>query len=191
MGDSIASLIYLSILVLAIAGWFVGANRPSLGKTVQIALVWGLIFMGLIAVYGLWNDISGNFNSRQATVSDQEIRVPRSPDGHYYLTLDINEVPIEFLVDTGATDLVLTQEDARKVGIDIENLAFLGQALTANGTVKIARTRLDKIELGGFVDHRFLASVNGGQMNGSLLGMSYLGRYDRIEITGDALILHR
>ena len=119
------------------------------------------------------------------------ITVPRAADGHYYLTVHINDVPVDFLVDTGASDLVLTGRDARRVGLDVDGLVFAGQARTANGTVPIARTRLETVRIGHFEDRRVPASVNGGEMFGSLLGMSYLGRYTRIEITREGLILSR
>ncbi|MEM6308084.1 MAG: TIGR02281 family clan AA aspartic protease [Pseudomonadota bacterium] len=191
-GDTIASLIYLGILVLVLGSIFFAANRPSIRQSLQTLLVWGLIFLGLIAAYGLWEDVEGGFTrDTVAVVQEGSITVPRSRDGHFYLTATINNTPIEFLVDTGATDLVLTQSDAERVGIDVNSLAFLGTANTANGTVPIARTRLDKVQVGDFLDYRVSASVNGGDMRGSLLGMSYLGLYDRIEILQDQLVLHR
>ncbi|MGB0798461.1 MAG: retropepsin-like aspartic protease family protein [Planktomarina sp.] len=190
MGDSIASLIYLGILLVAISGWFITSSRQNIGQTLQMALIWGMIFMGAMAIYGLWNDISGAGSSKVVTTQDS-ITVPRSRDGHYYLTVEINGRDVEFLVDTGATDVVLTQEDAAKVGIDVDTLAFLGTAQTANGTVSTARTRLKHVVVGPFQDRYVLASVNGGEMFNSLLGMSYLSRFTRIEIASDALVLHR
>ncbi|MGV6838744.1 MAG: retropepsin-like aspartic protease family protein [Planktomarina sp.] len=192
MGDSIASLIYVSILLVSVASIFFASNRPSLGKSLQMLLAWGMIFMGMIAIYGLWGDISKNFTRNIAQTSDENtITTPRRSDGHFYLTLDVNGVPVEFMVDTGASDMVLTQADAARAKVDMEGLAYLGRANTANGQVKIARTRLDEVRLGPYVDRRVSASVNGGDMFGSLLGMSYLSRFDRMEMTADHLILHR
>ncbi|MEM1235641.1 MAG: TIGR02281 family clan AA aspartic protease, partial [Pseudomonadota bacterium] len=126
-----------------------------------------------------------------ALVSASEISVPRRPDGHFYLTLDVNDVPVEFVVDTGATDVVLSDADARRVGIDLENLAFFGQAMTANGPVDIARVTLDSVELGEFRDEQVRASVNSGEMNLSLLGMSYLNRFETLQIQDGRLTLIR
>lgn len=191
-GDSIARLLYLSILFIAIAGWFAASNRPSLGKTLQMLLVWGMIFMGLMAGYGLWNDIKGGFNTGQQSVAqDGAIEVPLRRDGHFYLTLQVNGEPVEFLVDTGASQVVLTKADAATVGIDVGSLAFFGRAQTANGEVRTARVMLDHVVLEDLEDRRVLASVNDGELDISLLGMSYLSRFDRIEITPDALLLYR
>ena len=190
MGDTIASFGYLALLLIALGGWWVASNRPSIGKTLQMALVWGMIFMGGMAIYGLWNDISSDHRA-QITGDDGEITIPRSRDGHYYVKVKINDVDINFLVDTGASDLVLTREDAEKVGINVETLPFLGSANTANGTVPISYARLAKVRLGSYLDRAVSASVNGGDMDKSVLGMSYLGLFDRIEILSDRLILYR
>ena len=191
MADVVASFGYLAVLLLAVGGWWMASNRPSIGKTLQMALVWGMIFMGGMAIYGLWNDISNDYYSAQIISSDGEITIPRASDGHYYVKAKINGVDISFLVDTGASDLVLTREDAEKVGINVATLPFLGSANTANGTVSIAYTRLAEVRLGSYLDSAVSASISGGEMVKSLLGMSYLGLYDRIEILSDRLVLYR
>ena len=191
MGDDIAGVIYAGVILIAVAGWFIASDRPSLGKTLQMALVWGMIFLGAVGIFGMWDQISNGLFEDRASFSDTEIRIPRGSGGHFFLTADINGTPIEFLVDTGATDLVLTKEDASRVGIDVDALAFLGRANTANGEVPIARTRIDRIEVGPYLDRRVLVSVNGGPMATSLLGMTYLSRYNSIEIAGSTLILRR
>ena len=103
----------------------------------------------------------------------------------------MNGAPIRFLVDTGATDIVLSREDARRVGIELEELAFLGRANTANGPVKTAQVRLESIEIGQFRDEALRASVNGGELGVSLLGQRYLNRFERIEITARQMRLSR
>ena len=152
MGGTVASLIYLGILVVAVGAYLFRNIRLGLGQTLQMALVWGMIFLGAMAVFGLWGDITRDFGRQTALVTDNTITVPRAADGHYYLTVHINDVPVDFLVDTGASDLVLTQRDARRVGLDVDGLVFAGQARTANGTVPIARTRLATVRIGHFED---------------------------------------
>lgn len=185
-------LIYLVMLLAAVVFWFVLANRNSLGKVMQHAALWGLIFLGAIAAVGLWGDIRQTVLPRQAVFSEQgRIEVPRSPDGHYYLTLDVNGHPTRFVVDTGASSIVLLEEDARAAGLDPERLAYTGTAMTANGAVRTARVVLDEIGFDGMVDRRVTAFVNEGEMAESLLGMSYLQRFARLEISGGRLILER
>lgn len=185
-------LIYLALLGSAIVLWFVAQNRASLGKVTQQALVWVLIFIGVIAAVGLWDDIRQNVAPRQAVVGDGDrIELPRAPDGHYYLIADVNGRAIEFVVDTGATDIVLNQSDARAVGLAPEGLDFIGTAYTANGPVRTAPVRLDQVSIGGIVDTDVRAVVNEGELSDSLLGMSYLQRYASVEISGGKMILTR
>ena len=183
-------LIYLVILGAAMIGWLVTESRNSLGRTARSLLVWGLIFIGLMAGYGLWGDIRKDIMPRQSVLEDGSgIAVPRSQDGHFHLTLNVDGVPVDFLVDTGATDIVLTLEDARRVGIDPENLAFLGRARTANGIVETAYTSVGSVGLGPIRFERVQVAVNGGEMQGSLLGMAFLSRFGRIEIADNRLLL--
>ncbi|KPP87334.1 MAG: aspartyl protease family protein [Rhodobacteraceae bacterium HLUCCA08] len=190
-GDQIARFAYLALLGAAVAGWFFAQNRDSMGKTLQQAAIWVFLFIGTIAAVGLWTDIRGDIAPRQAVMEDGTIEVPRAEDGHYYLTLQINGTPIRFVVDTGATEMVLSRADAKRVGIDPDNLAYLGNAYTANGIVRTASVRLDSVALGPITDYDLRAVVNEGDLFGSLLGMGYLDRFDRIEIEGGRLVLHR
>ena len=119
------------------------------------------------------------------------IEIPRSNDGHYYATLSVNGAEVNFVVDTGATDVVLTQAAARRAGQDPANLPYFGRALTANGEVRIAPVRLEEVALGDYVDTNVRASVNEVEMGQSLLAMSYLHLFDQITITGSKLILTR
>lgn len=183
---------YLVLLLVAVGGWFVVENRASLGRSLRMAVAWALIFVGVIAVIGLWDDIRSTVRPSLGRISETgRIEVPRARDGHYYLTLAINEVPVEFLVDTGASQMVLTDHDARRAGLDTGTLVYSGRAMTANGPVRTAPVDLDRVRLGPIEDRRLRAWVNSGEMEQSLLGMSYLQRWSKIEITGGALVLTR
>jgi len=135
-------LVYLVILGSAIGLWFFVQNRAARGKLAQYAAIWGLIFLGAIAVVGLWGDIRQTVQPRQSMMDGGRIEVPRAPDGHYYLTAEVNGVPLRLVVDTGASQIVLSQSDARRAGIDTEDLVYTGRAFTANGEVRTAPVRL-------------------------------------------------
>jgi len=190
--DNIASLLYLALLGCAVGGWFFMSGRESMGKTLQMAAIWGFIFLGVVAGYGLWTDVQRQtIGSQMLQLGEGQISVPRQRDGHYYLTLALNGENVRFVVDTGATNIVLSRADARRAGIDTDTLNFIGTANTANGTVRTAPVRLETVSLGDVTDRRVFASVNGGEMDGSLLGMGYLERWGRIEISGGELRLTR
>ncbi|MGB5560669.1 MAG: TIGR02281 family clan AA aspartic protease [Paracoccaceae bacterium] len=190
-GDDFGRLAYLILLGLAVGGYFVAQGRASLGKTAQQAAIWGVIFVGVIAGVGLWSDIRDDVMPRQSVISAGTIEVPRGPDGHYHLVLGLNGTPVPFVVDTGASGIVLTQEDAARVGIDLSRLVYAGSANTANGVVLTARARVNQMQLGEIVDRDVTVYVNQGEMDGSLLGMDYLQRFRRIEIADGKLVLTR
>ena len=98
---------------------------------------------------------------------------------------------MRFLVDTGASGIVLSRRDAEKVGLDPGGLAYLGTAQTANGRVATAGVRLGLVRLGTFTDTGVPASVTEGGLDTSLLGMSYLDRFANIAISGDVMTLTR
>ena len=190
--DQMGNLMYLVLLGCAIAVWYFVNNRNSLNKTLQYGALWGLIFLGAIAVAGLWDDIRRTTTQQQSVNSETgSITVPRAPDGHYYLTLRINDEPVRFVVDTGATDMVLTRNDAQAVGLNLAETDFLGKARTANGTVRVAYVTLDNVTLGPVTDRNVPASINDGEMDTSLLGMSYLQRFSKFEISLGELVLTR
>ncbi|WP_281967963.1 retropepsin-like aspartic protease family protein [Roseovarius nanhaiticus] len=187
-----AHLVYLIVLGCAVMMWFFAANRDSLGKTLQQAAVWGAIFIGVIAAIGLWDDVRGTVAPRQSVSAEAgRIELPRAPDGHYYLDAEVNGAPIRFVVDTGASDIVLSREDAAAAGLRPENLNFTGHASTANGIVRTAPVRLDTISVEGLSDRGVRAVVNSGELRESLLGMGYLERFRSVQITGGTLILER
>jgi aspartyl protease family protein len=192
--DQSMQLLYLVLLGGVIGGYFFLANRHRLGRLVQMGAIWFFIFVGMVLVVGLWDDVTRTAMPRQdvmlvdgATV----IEVPRERDGHYHMTLGVNGAPIRFIVDTGATDLVLSQDDAVRAGLDLDQLRYFGRAYTANGEVRTAQVRLDEVRVGEIVDTFVPAVVNEGDMRVSLLGMSYLQEFGRIEIADDTLRLVR
>ena len=156
------------------------------------ASAWALIFAAVVIGYGLFDDQRNrSFVSQSFFTEEGRVEIPRGPDGHYRVVMGVNGVPIEFVIDTGASQLVLTEGDAKRAGIDVTRLAFTGRANTANGLVKTAPVKLDEVQLGGIADRNISAVVNGGKMDQSLLGMSYLESFGRIEISGGRLILER
>ncbi len=188
-GGSFSQLIYLLVLLGAVGGWVIVEYRDRLGLALRTGLAWALIFLGAMAGYGLWSDLRTDVQ-RQAVMVGDRLEVPRSADGHYYLTLNMRGKPVSFMVDTGATNVVLSRADARRIGIEVEDLVYLGEAQTANGTVRTSRVVIDDVALGPWRDQSLPAWVNEGDMDGSLLGMEYLGLF-HIEIAGDRMVLRR
>jgi aspartyl protease family protein len=189
-GETLARVGYLAIILVALGGWVMVEFRQRMGQALRMALAWGLIFVGVVAGYGLWSDIRRDVMPIQEVAVDGGVEVPRSADGHYYLTLMINGSAVPFMVDTGASGMVLASRDAERLGIDPESLAFRGQANTANGVVRTARVTLPVVELGPFRNENFGAYVTEGALEQSLLGMDYLGQF-RMEFDWGKLLLRQ
>jgi aspartyl protease family protein len=138
--------------------------------------------------YGLWEGLSRDHDRQDQAAVEGRIEIRRQGDGHFYLTLLANGQPVDFMVDTGASGIVLSPQAARDIGIDLANLVFDGVSQTANGEGSFARIRLVTTELEGVRHVGLPASVNGADMSQSLLGMDYLQLF-RMEISGDLMIL--
>ncbi|WP_394152286.1 TIGR02281 family clan AA aspartic protease [Loktanella salsilacus] len=189
--DQIMQITFLTLLGGAIAASYFVSQRGQMGKVAQQASIWGLIFVGAIAAIGLWGDIRGDVAPQQSLTAGGAITLPRQADGHFYARLDVNGQPITFMVDTGASAVVLSKSDARQAGIDTDALRYLGQASTANGVVRTAQVTLGQVSLADVTLADVPAVVNEGAMDGSLLGMTYLRNFSNIQINDDALILTR
>lgn len=191
MTEELPRLAYLGLLLLALGGFLFVEFRKKPGQTSRHLLAWGMIFAGAIAVAGLWQDISNSAIPRQTLLEGGRIEIPLAADGHYHLTANLNETPVRFVVDTGASTIALSRADARRVGIDANDLAFIGQARTANGLVRTAPVLIRSFQIGDISDENVMAVVIDGDLGQSLLGMNYLSRFARVSMEGQRLLLER
>lgn len=190
-GDEIARILYVTILGGALLGYALVATRGNIGRLLRHLLLWALLFIGVVAAYGIWQD-SGQRLIGVQHEQNGAVELTRDRGGHFFLSLKITgprgaPQSVRFMVDTGASDLVLSRADAERLGYEIDELAFLGTARTANGIVRTARVWLDEVQLGSRRDSRVPALVNEGELHVSLLGMGYLDRFSRIEISRERL----
>ena len=113
-----------------------------------------------------------------------------SEGGHFITSADINGAAITVLVDTGATAVALSYEDAADVGLRPSNLDYNVPVSTANGIAQAARVKIDQIAIDGVevedVDGLVLPE---GALRGTLLGMSFLSRLDSFKVEDGVLIL--
>ena len=118
-----------------------------------------------------------------------EMSIPLASSGHFLVDADVNSRSVQFVVDTGATSIVLSPDAAAAAGIRPSRDQFTLKAQTANGIVPFAPVMLREIRLGSFVAYDVEAMVNGAPMDVSLLGMSFLGRMQSYEVAGGKLHL--
>jgi aspartyl protease family protein len=113
----------------------------------------------------------------------------RARDGHFYVDADVNGARIRFLVDTGATYVALSPDDARSAGLRIFDSDYTARSSTANGVTRVAPVTLRQVELDQLQLFDVRAVVMEKPMPVSLLGMSFLSRLQGYETRNDELVL--
>lgn len=123
-----------------------------------------------------------------ATPWRAETRLTPTPNGHFRTMALVNGQPVEFIVDTGATTVALTIEDARRIGIPIDPSTFTEVGLGAGGPVRGQQVTIDSVS----VDGREVRTLSGVVLDGlqdSLLGQAYLSRIGEVRMSGGVMIL--
>ena len=192
-------LVKLSAILVVVSSGVLVLRRVPLGETLRNLAIWGLIGGVLLIGYAYRDDFSGIANrlggelmpSRAVEVGDGVVELRAAAGGHFVVTAQVNGQPVDFLVDTGASDVVLSPADAARLGYFPENLSFTRQYTTANGIGRGAPVRLDSLAIGPIAYADVPASVNEAPMSESLLGMTFLRRLESYEVRGDTLILRR
>lgn len=194
--DGKISLVYYVMLLALVASGFLLGRRMGLRFAAKSILLWGLIGLALLLGYayrfeltGVYDRLVGAVVPHAPTANGEAISVRVSQDGHFRLEARVNGVAMRFLVDTGASDIVLSPADARRVGLDPETLAYTRSFSTANGTGTGAPVKLKIIEIAALRFRNVGASVNGAAMEESLLGMSFLDRFGAWEVRNGTLSL--
>jgi len=119
-----------------------------------------------------------------------ELVVARNQNGHFYVdAYTVSNHKVNFLIDTGATDIALTKDAAIKFGIDVSKLSYTKRYSTANGISYAAPTRIKQITIGKKTFYNVEAHVTSGGLDTPLLGMSLIEDFKDFKITQDLLIL--
>jgi aspartyl protease family protein len=188
--NTMAFLAFVSVGVII-------ARRTGWRETARSIALWAAIAAGLVLVFAFKDELntvwlrvrSGILPEEALTTGPHEAVLSRSADGHFYVVGDANGTRIRFLIDTGASDTVLSPADAKRIGIDTASLDFSRPYETANGVGLGAATTLSSLTIGPIVIDDMPVSVNQADMTASLLGMSFLRRLSSFEIRGDRLYL--
>jgi len=119
----------------------------------------------------------------------EALSIDRDPDGHFYAAVDVEGVPVNFLIDTGATSIALTGADAEAIGLDWDddNLQVIGRG--ASGDVYGKKIVLSEVALGDFVARNVPAAIIPNGLDRSLLGQAFLKEIDNVNISGDEMLL--
>lgn len=189
-------LVYSLLLLALVTATLVLHRRFKSQSRLKHLGVWLLLGVGLFLAYTFRHDaeylgrrVIGEFNPSAGVIEDGAVTFPVSAGGHFVVEAVVDGTPLRFLVDTGASDVVLSPDDAIRLGFDIAALSFDKTYRTANGVVMGAPVTLRRIVVGPIVLDNVRASVNGAPMERSLLGMSFLGRLSGYSVSNDVLTL--
>lgn len=117
----------------------------------------------------------------------QSVTLKADSSGHYLTTAQVNNATVQFLLDTGASSVVLNKADAERAGINFKN-APVGQTMTANGVGQVWRVKIDRLRIGEVELNNVDAVINSSPMPFGLLGMSALNRMD-MKREGELMVL--
>jgi aspartyl protease family protein len=186
----------MGFLLLVTAGLF-RSGRIMRPEHLRYAAIWTAI-VGVLALGFAYRDQLSEAPRRlklafsagdPVTTGPGEVVVPRDESGHYIVVARVNGQRVRFLVDTGATDTVLSRDDAQRIGLPLQDLRYVRAVETANGLGYAAPFVADRFEVGPIALADFSLAVNQAPMSISLLGMSFLSRLDSFHFEGPNLVL--
>ncbi len=197
---------FARVAILGVWGALLAAGIMRSGMrfqdTARQAAVWLVILLGIIASYQYRFELqdfasrvtAGIIPSRPQTVMGADgavqVTLSKSNNGHFEADGIVNGQGVSFLVDTGASSVVLSYRDALNAGISPDSLSFSSPISTANGAAYAANVRLNEIGIGGIVRRDVRAMVaEDGKLDQSLLGMSFLSSLSGYTVRQDQLIL--
>ena len=122
--------------------------------------------------------------------SDRIVEIKAGMHGHYFAPAEVNGRSIDVLVDSGASIVALTYDDARRAGVFVRGSDYTQRVSTANGFARVAPVVLDRISIGAITVRNVPAAVTEpGSLATSLLGMSFLARLQRVDMRAGTLLL--
>jgi aspartyl protease family protein len=191
------NFIYFALILVLLISSVASRRDLDFKKVLKYLAAWAGIGFVVVALYAyrfefsdFKNRILGEVNPSRAQVKESgELVINLSQDGHFYLNVKINGVPVRFMIDTGASDIVLSLEEAKRVGIDVKKLRFDKTYQTANGKSFGSMVVLDEITVADVIFRKVSASVNSAEMGTSLLGMRFLRQFRKYEFYQDKLVL--
>lgn len=191
------NLLYLTLILVVLVSGLLSRRDLAFGKILKYLSIWSLIGLVSVALYTYRYEFSDFKNRIIGEIKPAGVQVTKSgelvinlaQDGHFYMDVKVNGVAMRFMIDTGASDIVINLGEAKRIGIDPKKLVFNKPYQTANGVSWGATVRIDKIEVGDAQFNNISASVNNASMGTSLLGMSFLRQFKKYEFYRDKLVL--
>lgn len=189
-------MLYSLILAIFISSTSLLHYRGRMSQLWRHALYWIVIIAAVTLGYSyrsslLNNRLIATLIPTRATLSEdgKEVLFYASEGGHFFIEVTINGTLIQAMLDTGASDIILSPRDAHSIGFDTTKQAYSKLYHTANGSVMAAPVLLREISVGTISLTNIPASINSAAMDKSLIGMSFLKRLRSFSVEGDILRL--
>ncbi len=197
-GDDFGNAIYFFTFLTVISASVVFSRQFHLREAARNAVLW--IAIGAVLGVGyLYRDVFSDFGARlrgemrphdPVAAGAHTVVLSADENGDYFAVGEVNGTRVNFLVDTGSSDIVLSPADAQRLGIDTAGLSYIGETETANGTGHGAPYNVPSLALGPIQMSHVDVSINQAPMSSSLLGMSFLRRMKSFEFREGKLYLH-
>jgi aspartyl protease family protein len=196
--NDFGSLAYKLAILVFLGAAVLTMFRERFSQAVTAALLWVVVGLVLVIGYSYRFEL-GNIADRvmaelipgHVISHGRTVEVARTNAGDFDISARINGVRVPMVLDTGASSVVLTQQDAKAAGLPLEVLNYAVSIDTANGRTRAAQVTLDRLAVGGLEERSVEALiVQPGQLRTSLLGMSFLNRLQSWQVSGDRLIMH-
>jgi aspartyl protease family protein len=182
--------------------------RHYLPQSVQAPLFWTLVGIGLATTYdhrSQLRDAGGRMVSDLREAGERvlvdlipgrpvqigrSVEIARGRGGDFQVATRVNGAPVHMVLDTGASAVVLTQDDAKAAGLPLPMLHYTVEIETANGRARAAEVSLTQVSVDSITEREVPALIaQPGQLKESLLGMSFLNRLESYEMRGDKLLM--
>ena len=189
-GNDWGNLLYqLVLLGILISSAFIKTTTDRGNKLRQLVIWLAIIFVGVVVYNNKY--LLKNFIPYLATENgENQLEIAKTSDNHFYITLNINGTNVLFLIDTGATTTTLTLNDAKRLGIDIDNLKYNQIVNTANGSTYNASIELHNIKIGNKIIDSLWVMVSRDLDGNSLLGMNFLNKLSGYDVRSDRMTLY-
>ncbi|MBV9989720.1 MAG: TIGR02281 family clan AA aspartic protease [Alphaproteobacteria bacterium] len=185
-----ATFVQLCVMLILVASAIVYSRRFTAREALRNVAIWIGVVIVLGAGYVLYRQLGSELVPAYPSQAGPDVMVfTENRDGDFAVIGTVNGATVEFTVDTGASDIVLAPDDARRAGIDMAALNFNRSYETANGEGRGAAAVADTLQIGPVTLSNVPVSVNGAPMRSSLLGMAFLRRMRSFEMKGRKLYL--
>ncbi len=191
-----SNVIYILILIVLLIMGFSRKEMP-IKKVFEFTGLWIIFALVALILYSYRFEfseikdrvLSDLFPSKAINKNHEQLVLNIAQDGHYYLNVKIKNQTVRFMIDTGASDMVIDEKIALKLGYNLEKINYNKIFQTANGQSYGASIYFDEVDVSGVKFYNVQASITNSDLIIPLLGMSFLQKFYKYEFYRDKLIL--